>query len=169
MSQHIQHHHPQQTQYVHYHPNPHPQQVPVTYVAPKDTQHKLPEQPGQQPQQPPQVSAQAAQASGSAPTPVVAKGDWTKDLVHLAKTAELKCVSTPFVAFLALRTVPPVLDLFQKACIDTAATHCSHPVGTCLSRPERQGYPGPPRAEEQVRLPCCVVRRILIAFFFLAD
>lgn len=95
MSQHIQHHH---AQYVHYNPNPHPQQqLPVTHVAPKDTQHKLPEQASQpiiqqKQQRSQQVASQSAQASGSGSTPVVAKGDWTKDLVHLAKTAELKYV-----------------------------------------------------------------------------
>ena len=99
MSQHIHH-----AQYVHYNPNPHPQQQPpVTHVALKDTQHKVPEQPPQPTQQKQQRSQQAtasqpAQASGSSNTPVVAKGDWTKDLVHLAKTAELKYVPCSLTA-----------------------------------------------------------------------
>jgi hypothetical protein len=85
MSQHIQQqHHPQQPHYVHYTP---PTAHPFTHVAPKDTQHQPPQQP--QPQLQPQQ--QAAQGTGSS-APLVATGDWTKDLVHLAKTAELKCV-----------------------------------------------------------------------------
>jgi hypothetical protein len=68
---HLQHHHHQQQhpQYVHY-------TGPV--VAPQDTAHQ------QQQQQ------QALIPSN--PTPLVATGDWTKDLIHLAKTAELKYV-----------------------------------------------------------------------------
>lgn len=38
---------------------------------------------------PHETTKQPAQANT---TPLVATGDWTKDLVHLAKTAELKCV-----------------------------------------------------------------------------
>ncbi|KAF8967291.1 hypothetical protein BDZ97DRAFT_1804346 [Flammula alnicola] len=96
MSQHIQHHHAQQTQYVHYNPNQHlQQQVPVTHVAPKDTQRQPAlQQPQPQQQQQQQVAQQiqgtSSQASGSASAPLIAKGDWTKDLVNLAKTAELK-------------------------------------------------------------------------------
>ncbi|KAF8163716.1 hypothetical protein B0H34DRAFT_781321 [Crassisporium funariophilum] len=95
MSQHIQHHHSQQPQYVHYTP---PTAHPFTHVAPKDTQRQpAPQQvhqqqsQSQQHQQQPQAQAQqpVAQASGSN-APLVATGDWTKDLVHLAKTAELK-------------------------------------------------------------------------------
>ncbi|KAF5368785.1 hypothetical protein D9615_010394 [Tricholomella constricta] len=54
-------------------------------VAPQDTTHQPTPQPHhQQPSQP---------ATGtSTPTPLIATGDWTKDLVHLAKTAELKYV-----------------------------------------------------------------------------
>ena len=42
-------------------------------------------------------SAQASSSSVpvSASTPILATGDWTKNLVHLAKTAELK--SVPFL------------------------------------------------------------------------
>lgn len=85
MSQHIQQHHPQQPHYVHYTP---PTANPFTHVAPKDIQRQSQSQPQQQPQQP-QPQQQAAQGSGSS-APLVATGDWTKDLVHLAKTAELK-------------------------------------------------------------------------------
>ena len=86
MSQHIQQqqHHPH---YVHYTP---PTAHPFTHVAPKDTQHQPQSQPQPQPQ-PQQPQQQAAQGSGPS-APLVATGDWTKDLVHLAKTAELKCV-----------------------------------------------------------------------------
>ena len=83
MSQHIQQHQPH---YVHYTPPAHP----FTHVAPKDTQRQPQSQPQQQAQQY-QPQQQAAQSSGSS-APLVATGDWTKDLVHLAKTAELKCV-----------------------------------------------------------------------------
>lgn len=39
------------------------------------------------PQPQPDAAGQASQMNAS---PLVATGDWTKDLVHLAKTAELK-------------------------------------------------------------------------------
>jgi len=117
MSQHI-HHHSNQTHYVHYNPTPQvppppPQQQQqqhqvITHVAPKDTQRQTVMHQQQQQQQHYTVQGAAAggaQASGSGPTstavpaataPLVAKGDWTKDLVHLAKTAELKYVSLCF-------------------------------------------------------------------------
>lgn len=89
MSQHIQQQHHPQPHYVHYTP---PTAHPFTHVAPKDTQHQPQSQPQQQPQQQQQQpQQQAAQGSGTS-VPLVATGDWTKDLVHLAKTAELKCV-----------------------------------------------------------------------------
>ena len=92
MSQHIQQQHHPQPHYVHYTPQT---AHPFTHVAPKDTQHQPQPQQQQQPQpqpqsQQPQQQA-AAQGSGTS-APLVATGDWTKDLVHLAKTAELKCV-----------------------------------------------------------------------------
>ena len=114
MSQHI-HHHSNQTHYVHYNPTP---QVPppppqqqhqvITHVAPKDTQRQTVMHQQQQQQQQHYTAqgsvAGGAQASGSGTTsaavptaaPLVAKGDWTKDLVQLAKTAELKYVSVSF-------------------------------------------------------------------------
>lgn len=99
MSQHIQHHHPQQPQYVHYTGPPGTQLT----VAPQDTTRQPqptpqpPQQPAQQ-QQSPQQQAQhptnntnpAGPSTSAQATPLVATGDWTKDLVHLAKTAELK-------------------------------------------------------------------------------
>ncbi|RXW14967.1 hypothetical protein EST38_g10883 [Candolleomyces aberdarensis] len=122
MSQHIQHHHPQQPQYVHYAgpsnaaPHPYLQNVAMIQAQPQHMPHILHYQPQGVPQQhqhqpqhiPAQVAAPApmqqisqpqtsAQASGSASGvpgaangPVVAQGDWTKDLVQLAKQAELK-------------------------------------------------------------------------------
>ncbi|KAJ2923224.1 hypothetical protein H1R20_g13871, partial [Candolleomyces eurysporus] len=124
MSQHIQHHHPQQPQYVHYAgpsnaaPHPYLQNVAMIQAQPQHMPHILHYQPQGVPQQhqpqpqhiPAQVAAPApmqqvsqpqtsGQASGSAsgmPSatngPVVAQGDWTKDLVQLAKQAELKYV-----------------------------------------------------------------------------
>ncbi|KAF7778443.1 hypothetical protein Agabi119p4_2788 [Agaricus bisporus var. burnettii] len=88
MSQHIQHQHPQQPQYVHYTGPPGSQLT----VAPQDTTRQPPQPPAQQqPQQPTTTANAVAGPSTSAPTtPLVATGDWTKDLVHLAKTAELK-------------------------------------------------------------------------------
>lgn len=103
MSQHIQHHHPQQPQYVHYtgppgtqltvapqdttrQPQPAPQPQPVQF-----DQHS-PHQQAQQSQQPPSASTSAAAGASPNAPPLVATGDWTKDLVHLAKTAELKYV-----------------------------------------------------------------------------
>ena len=97
MSQHIQHHHPQQPQYVHYTGPPGAQLT----VAPQDTTR----QPTSQFQQPLQFEQhQVHQASGNTSVTsvssataqnnaIVATGDWTKDLIHLAKTAELKYVS----------------------------------------------------------------------------
>lgn len=40
----------------------------------------------------PMSSAAASPGTSSSSTPLVAQGDWIKNLVHLAKTAELKCV-----------------------------------------------------------------------------
>jgi hypothetical protein len=83
-------HHPQPQHHQHL-----PQQLPVNtinHVALNDTQT----QPIQAHQQPTVVPVQpVASTSAQANSPggaIVAKGDWTKDLVHLAKTAELKCV-----------------------------------------------------------------------------
>jgi len=96
MSQHIHHHHPQHPQYVHYTGPPGTQFT----VTPQDTTRQPPPQ-FQQPVQSEQQQVQ--QATGSTSTTsissattqtsaIVATGDWTKDLVHLAKTAELKYV-----------------------------------------------------------------------------
>ncbi|KAG5652784.1 hypothetical protein H0H81_003664 [Sphagnurus paluster] len=73
MSQQLQYHHHPQSSFVHY------AGPPGTHIA-------------NQQQQPQPAASQSAgpAASSSTPTPLVATGDWTKDLVHLAKTAELK-------------------------------------------------------------------------------
>ena len=151
MSQHIpQQHHPQ-PHYVHYTP---PTAHPFTHVAPKDTQHQPQSQPQQQPQplqqqqqpqQTQQPQQQAAQGSGSG-TPLVATGDWTKDLVHLAKTAELKCVFIIDVSLVvagrylhSYRSVP-LLHLSQKltislssqkTCAYIATTYRSYLICSC--------------------------------------
>lgn len=48
------------------------------------------------------TTTQPAQANAS---PLVATGDWTKDLVQLAKTAELKCVCQDLGVFCMLLTI----------------------------------------------------------------
>ena len=109
MSQHIQQQHHPQPHYVHYTP---PTANPFTHVAPNDTQHQPQSQPQQLPQPQPQPTQpqppqqQAAQGSSTS-APLVATGDWTKDLVHLAKTAELKCV---FIIYISLVVAGIVLD-----------------------------------------------------------
>jgi hypothetical protein len=98
MSQPIHHH---QT-FLHYtppgvqhHPQPqhHPHQLNITHVAPNDTQAQSIQPTVVVPQHP--VASTSAQAAASTPAAIIAKGDWTKDLVQLAKTAELKSVSLP--------------------------------------------------------------------------
>ncbi|KAG6844003.1 hypothetical protein H0H87_010818 [Tephrocybe sp. NHM501043] len=86
MSQHLQYQHAQPT-YVHYTgpPGTHlPGQIinGSAGIAPQETTHHA-----QLTQQ--QLQQQQQQQAGTS-TPLVATGDWTKDLVHLAKTAELK-------------------------------------------------------------------------------
>ncbi|KAG6888147.1 hypothetical protein C0995_010316 [Termitomyces sp. Mi166 len=84
MSQPLHYHHTQ-PQYVHY-TGPPGTAIPAQIIngnigiAPQDTTHH-PHTPQSQSQPQPQASTS---------TPLVATGDWTKDLVHLAKTAELK-------------------------------------------------------------------------------
>ncbi|KAJ7143210.1 hypothetical protein C8R43DRAFT_579609 [Mycena crocata] len=86
-----------QPQYVHYTAPQQQQQAPPTTVSPQDTQHTPAPAPQSAlpPPKPAQIQAQRAgnsnaSASTSTAQPVVAKGNWTKDLVQLAKTAELK-------------------------------------------------------------------------------
>ncbi|PFH48485.1 hypothetical protein AMATHDRAFT_81757 [Amanita thiersii Skay4041] len=101
---HITHH----TTYLHYSPPNHSQSIPHTTVsqirgiAPQDTtrqpatttttttttsQQRTANTPTLQAQQP---RRQASSSSNGTIGPLIATGDWTKDLVHLAKTAELK-------------------------------------------------------------------------------
>ena len=75
---------PQDTTYIHPHRprttvQPQPQQTP----QPQPPAPAPPQQPAAQPESPSPVA-------GSSQGPLIATGDWTKDLVHLAKTAELK-------------------------------------------------------------------------------
>ncbi len=81
---------------VHHHHHQLHQQPPlnITHVAPKDTQTQSVQ--GHQ-QSTTAVVVAAPSTSAQASGPVIAKGDWTKDLVHLAKTAELKWVISFFV------------------------------------------------------------------------
>ena len=58
-------------------------------------------------------SAQAS-SSAAAHSPILATGDWTKNLVHLAKTAELKCVPATS-SYLPSLTLP--LDPLRSRCI----------------------------------------------------
>lgn len=99
MSQHIQHHHPQAPPYVHYGGPSNAtyiQTMPMMQGGQGQPMHHVVHYPPhpQQLQSPP-APAPAASTSGSASNPpvVVAQGDWTKDLVQLAKQAELKCVT----------------------------------------------------------------------------
>jgi len=98
MSQPIHHH---QT-FLHYtppgvqhHPQPQhlQQQLNITHVALNDTQTQpIHQQPAVPVQPVASTSAQPTTPGGA----IIAKGDWTKDLVHLAKTAELKSVLSYF-------------------------------------------------------------------------
>ncbi|KAK7455195.1 hypothetical protein VKT23_011068 [Stygiomarasmius scandens] len=75
---------PQDTTYIHPH-------RPRTTVQPQPQQTPQPQPPAPAPPQ--QSAAQPESPSpvaGSSQGPLIATGDWTKDLVHLAKTAELK-------------------------------------------------------------------------------
>jgi len=97
MSQHIQHHHPQHPQYVHYTGPPGTQ----FHVIHRDTTRQPPLQLQQPVQSEQQQVQQAAGSTSTTPvssattqtSAIVATGDWTQNLVHLAKTAELKYVS----------------------------------------------------------------------------
>ncbi|KAG6895692.1 hypothetical protein C0992_013245 [Termitomyces sp. T32_za158] len=81
MSQPLQYHHTQ-PQYVHY-TGPPGSAIPIINgsvgIAPQDNTHHHQHTPQSQ-----------SQPQAGTSTPLVATGDWTKDLVHLAKTAELK-------------------------------------------------------------------------------
>ncbi|TFK72731.1 hypothetical protein BDN72DRAFT_792029 [Pluteus cervinus] len=90
MSQHLGHHH-QQPQYVHYTGPPGTQLH--TQPVQTSTQAVAVQQQSQHPASPaqPQVStAQSQQPTIQQSGPLIATGDWTKDLVQLAKQAELK-------------------------------------------------------------------------------
>ncbi|TEB39578.1 hypothetical protein FA13DRAFT_1784297 [Coprinellus micaceus] len=89
MSQHIQHHHPQQPQYVHYVGPSTPtyiQSVPVPMMGAQPMHQVIHYQPQPQIQSPPPPPPAASISGGQR----LAQEDWTKDLVQLAKQAELK-------------------------------------------------------------------------------
>ena len=169
MSQHIQQQH---QQYVHYTPPP---PLPFTHVAPKDTQHQpqSQSQPQQQPQiQPQQPQQQAAQGSSSTSAPLVATGDWTKDLVHLAKTAELKCVfiidvsrifnlSDPLivVSLLQLITELTITSYLRKHAL-TLQLHTAHILSAHASL-EQKGKAIQDLREQKNK--CVIVELIVIA------
>ena len=77
--------------------------------------------------------------------PLVATGDWTKNLVHLAKTAELK-----YAPNTSIEPEKIVIDLLQEACPHPATPYraysfCARVLGT-----EEQGDSRFERTEEQV-------------------
>ena len=93
----------------------------------------------------------ASTSTQPAPTskPLVATGDWTKNLVHLAKTAELK-----YVPNTSIEPEKIIKDLFSQEAWSHSATpyraysFCARIVGT-----KEQGDPGLERTEEQVESP----------------
>ncbi|RDB22251.1 hypothetical protein Hypma_010767 [Hypsizygus marmoreus] len=94
MSQQLQYHH-HQPQYIHYTgPSVHQVLNGNAGIAPQDTtrqpQPQVQHQQQQHQQQQQQSQAVGSAGAGASTVPLVATGDWTKDLVHLAKTAELK-------------------------------------------------------------------------------
>jgi hypothetical protein len=76
-------------------------------ISPQET--TLQSQQNQQQQQQLLLHQQQQQGQG----PLVATGDWTKDLVHLAKTAELKYVVTRLDGFLMRHKCPSCRARFR--------------------------------------------------------
>lgn len=96
-------------------------------VAPNDTFTQPTPTSASQPQTP---------ATQTQSTPLIAQGDWTKNLVHLAKTAELKCVS----AF-SVQPPPFLMKLrfcLQKACTYVTTTYCPYHICTGNARYKEQ-------------------------------
>jgi len=94
----------------------------ITHVAPKDTQTQSVQ--GHQPSTTAVVVAApspSAQPSG----PVIAKGDWTKDLVHLAKTAELKCDPSLFCCYRST-IFAEIVDIVTRKHALTLQLHTAH-------------------------------------------
>jgi len=85
--------------------------------------------------------------------PLVATGDWTKNLVHLAKTAELK-----YGPNTSIEPEGMVIDFFppQEACPHSATPYCAHSFCARIFGTEEQGDPGFERTEEQVEDPCSI-------------
>ena len=98
-------------------------------IAPLDTTHHHDPQQQQQQQQQQQHLIQQQQANANA-TPLVASGDWTKDLVHLAKTAELKYV--PYLR-------PKVIDYIpiQETRVNPPTPYCAHTFRACIPRTKK--------------------------------
>jgi hypothetical protein len=123
MSQH------QQAQYIHYTGPPQPANVTPqpsssSTVAPRDT------------------VVQQHGAGG----PVIASGDWTKDLVQLAKTAELK-----YEPISVLGLPLWLIVARQEACSDPSAPYRAYPLCARYFRPKEEAYSGRERTKEQVR------------------
>lgn len=138
-----------QPRYVHYNPpNAHaPPPVNTTTIAPKDTTKQPPPQ-IQQPQQP--QSNNGANAGTS--VPLIATGDWTKDLVHLAKTAELKSVlDFVFSPSAECSSWANCLSREQKTRLDTATSYSTYSFSACHLGAEKQSNTGCQGTEEQVR------------------
>jgi hypothetical protein len=101
------HHHQQHPLYVHY-TGPSTVQVVTNNagVASHDTTHL--HQQNQQQQQGPSL------IPSTSTTPLVATGDWTKDLIHLAKTAELKYVSVCFRFLITSLQNQPIIPFIPR-------------------------------------------------------
>lgn len=98
------------------------------------------------------VQPQAATSTAASTTPaggaIIAKGDWTKDLVHLAKTAELKSVF-PSRSCLLLY----LIFFFKKARANTAAAYGPYFECSCEFRTKVESYSRFTRTTESVLKP----------------
>lgn len=127
------------------------------YQAPgMDHQTSYQQHPQQHPEQVQQQAEPVASGSGSGSTNaapsgtsggIVASGDWTKDLVQLAKQAELKCVASSSVFYALLIRFCVV----QKTRFDTSTTHCAYPFSACNLGRKIESDSGCQRTKEQVR------------------
>ena len=123
-------------------------------------------------------SAQAS-SSAAAHTPILATGDWTKNLVHLAKTAELKCVcvSVPLSSSSACSSpplcscpCPPVCRTFAAypGCLGwwrfhpSITTHAAEPFSCCpcgtACSDVKETCPDPPAPHRTHPLGACGAR-----------
>ncbi len=90
--------------------------------------------PGSQAQPAPQ--RQSTPAHSTPQPPLVAVGDWTKNLVELAKTAELKWV------FLLEYIHAPHLKPNQETRTHSAAPYRAHPICARVIRAENESHTG---------------------------